>query len=58
MLYKDTIEIASIKVLCTTNCSTYTPKYNMGTTSKRDPYDDCIARNDWVKNADGKWIKA
>lgn len=58
MLCGDTIETQGIKIPCSTNCGIYTPKYNMGSTSKRDPCDDCIASNAWVRNEDGKWIKA
>ncbi|KAH8674823.1 hypothetical protein BGZ60DRAFT_279565 [Tricladium varicosporioides] len=57
MLCGDTIETIGIRVSCPTNCGIFTPKYNMGTTSKRDLCDDCIARGDWVKNAAGKWVK-
>ena len=43
---------------CKDHCGNYRTNYSIGMTTKKIPCDDCIMNRTWIKNADGKWVRA
>lgn len=58
MLCGHKIDSPGIKIPCGNNCGDYKPNHSIGMTTKKIPCDDCIVSAKWVKNANGKWVRA